>query len=184
MMQRDESRHDFAFIAGVIVGAITGALATLALTPLSGPETREKLRERAEDLGPVKERAATVAGTAQHLVATGRERATELAAKAPLSIPGRHDDTATTDEHSEKDTMMAENPSSTGSGANQPRVHPEEPAEGRPDVPPQGAGTDGAVPTRASQGSGRTPHPSDPAEGRPDIPPPAKDKPESGSDGA
>lgn len=154
MIQRDESRHDFAFIAGVIVGAIAGALATLALTPMSGPETRERLRERAGDLGPVKERAATVAESAQHLVTTGRERASELAQRAPLPVPGRH-------AAEERDTMMAENPS-------QPRQHPDEPAEGRDDLNLAGADRDESA-TADTDGT-RTPHPDDPAEGRRDVP--------------
>jgi hypothetical protein len=85
MLQREESRHDFAFIAGVVVGAISGALATLALTPMSGAETREKIRSRASqtDLTPIRERATAVASSAQHLAATGREKASGLAAKAP-----------------------------------------------------------------------------------------------------
>lgn len=112
----DESRHDFAFIAGAIIGAISGALVTLALTPMSGAETREKLRSRAEDLGPIRDRAmeaaapvkekamgaaapvkekagsiaATASGKAQTLAASGKEKATDLAAKSPI---GRgHDD--------------------------------------------------------------------------------------------
>ena len=46
MLQREESRHDFAFIAGVVIGAAAGALATLALAPAAGSDTREKVRER------------------------------------------------------------------------------------------------------------------------------------------
>lgn len=191
-MQRDESRHDFAFIAGVVVGAIAGALATLALTPMSGPETRERLREHAGDLAPVKERAASVAsvaqqratsmaGSAQQIVATGREKATELAAKTPLPVHATHDGDATvasTAVDAETDTMMAENPSTaSGSAATesgdvgaQP-LHTEDPAEGRSDRPPR---FDRISPT----GSGRTPHPTDPAEGSADVPP-SSTKPES-----
>lgn len=102
----DENRHDFAFIAGAVIGAIAGALVTLALTPMSGAETREKLRSRAEDLGPIKERAldaaapvkekaetlaTTAAERGKTLAATGKERATELAAKAPIGRGGHHE---------------------------------------------------------------------------------------------
>ena len=46
----DENRHDFAFIAGAVIGAIAGALVTLALTPMSGADTREKLAAGLESL--------------------------------------------------------------------------------------------------------------------------------------
>jgi gas vesicle protein len=116
LTRSDESRHDFAFIAGAVIGAIAGALVTLALTPMSGADTREKLRSRAGELGPMRERAmeaagpvrekamgaatpvkekagsiaSTAAGKAQTLAATGKERAAELAAKTP--IRRSHDD--------------------------------------------------------------------------------------------
>lgn len=79
MFRREESRHDMAFMAGVVVGAIGGALVTLALTPFSGQQAREKLRERTGDLH-VKERAAEVASTARERVEPVREKATEVAA--------------------------------------------------------------------------------------------------------
>lgn len=197
-MQRDEGRHDFAFIAGVIVGAITGALATLALTPLSGPETREKLREHAGDLAPVRERAAkvagaaqqrvaSVAGSAQHMVEIGRDKAAELAAKASLPIPGRQgsDQPQAVANKGETDSMMAENPSrSSSSGSAESlsshSLHSEDPAEGPPDVPPRASGSAGADQATHATGSGRTPHASDPAEGRTDVPL-RSDKPESGT---
>lgn len=116
MTRSDENRHDFAFIAGVVIGAISGALVTLALTPMSGADTREKLRSRAEELGPMRERAmeaaapmreramgaagpvkekagtlaSTAAGRAQTLASSGKERAAGLAAKAPIGR-GSHD---------------------------------------------------------------------------------------------
>jgi gas vesicle protein len=92
MVRREESRHDFAFIAGVIVGAISGALVTLALTPMSGEQAREKVMERAGNLEPVKERATELATSAQHLVETGREKAADLVAKSPLPF-GEHAET-------------------------------------------------------------------------------------------
>lgn len=104
MFQREESRHDFAFMAGVVVGAIAGVLVTLALTPFSGAEARTKLRERTGDLSavkdraagvattakervePVREKAAGVASTARDKVEPVRERAREIAAKSPLPV--------------------------------------------------------------------------------------------------
>lgn len=88
-MRREESRHDFAFIAGVIVGAVSGALVTLALTPLSGAQTREKVMERVGDLEPMKERATGLATSGKHLVETGRGIAVDLVAKSPLPF-GEH----------------------------------------------------------------------------------------------
>ena len=88
-MHREENRHDFAFIAGVIVGAISGALVTLALTPMSGSETRERVMERVGDLEPMKERAAGLATTGKHLMETSREKAVEMVAKSPLPF-GEH----------------------------------------------------------------------------------------------
>jgi gas vesicle protein len=82
----DESRHDFAFIAGAIIGAIAGALVTLALTPMSGADTREKLKSRTAELGPIKERAleaaAPVKDKALHAAAPVKEKAGALAATA------------------------------------------------------------------------------------------------------
>lgn len=168
MAGHDEHRHDFAFLAGVIVGAISGALATLALTPMSGAETREKLRSRAAqaDLAPVRERATAVAGSAQHLVAASREKATglaakapELAAKMPLPVGQRHGE----------DAMASEHPSSGTLAGRDRTPHTSEPAEGRRDA--------GTTDARASgDGDGRTPHTSEPAEGRADAPP-ATEKP-------
>jgi gas vesicle protein len=127
LSRSDESRHDFAFIAGAIIGAIAGALVTLALTPMSGADTREKLKSRAGDLGPikekaleaaapVKEKAGTLATTAAErgktLAATGKERATELAAKAPIGR-GSHDETGMSPE--EAGSMLFES---------QPGAHP------------------------------------------------------------
>lgn len=115
MVHREESRHDFAFIAGVIVGAISGALVTLALTPMSGEQAREKVMERAGNLEPVKERATGLATSAQHLVETGREKAADLVAKSPLPF-GEHPEAG-----------EANGPAATVSGG---VVHTQEPAEG------------------------------------------------------
>jgi gas vesicle protein len=121
LTRSDENRHDFAFIAGAIIGAIAGALVTLALTPMSGADTREKLKSRAGELGPIKERAmeaaapvreramgaaapvrekaGTLASTAAEkgktLAATGKERASDLAAKTPIGGRGGNEYDAT-----------------------------------------------------------------------------------------
>jgi len=99
MLQREESRHDFAFIAGVIIGAVAGAIATLALTPMSGNETREMIKARVNemDVDEIKEkathvkemaaeRASTVAHQAQPMMDKVKTQVNEMAAKSPLPI--------------------------------------------------------------------------------------------------
>ena len=39
-------RHTVAFMVGIILGALVGAIATLLLTPLSGTQTRDQLTAR------------------------------------------------------------------------------------------------------------------------------------------
>lgn len=163
MSHHDQNRHDFAFLAGVVVGAISGALATMALTPMSGQETREKLRARAGDLGPVKERASSVASSAREAVATGREKAADLAAKSPLPIG--HARAGETGEGHDTIVSSATLPPVSGASAGS-STHPEEPAEGRTDVGAPGANRDEMSQARSPGGHGsRTPHPDDPAEG-------------------
>ncbi len=106
----DESRHDFAFIAGAVIGAISGALVTLALTPMSGADTREKLRSRAEELGPIRDRAMEAAAPVKEMAksaaapmkekagsiaATATEKAQTLAAKTPIGRGHESDTDAT-----------------------------------------------------------------------------------------
>lgn len=97
MLQREESRHDFAFIAGVVIGAVAGAVATLALTPMSGNETREMIRARVGELDDLKERASgvkematerasSVVQQAQPMVDKVKTQVTDMAAKSPLPV--------------------------------------------------------------------------------------------------
>lgn len=97
MLRREESRHDFAFIAGVIIGAIAGAVATLALTPMSGNETREMIRSRVGEMDDIKakanavkekatERAGSVAQSAQPMMDKVKTQVTDMAAKSPLPV--------------------------------------------------------------------------------------------------
>ena len=83
MIKREESRHDLAFLAGVIVGAISGALAALALTPMSGAQTREKLKDTTSNLTPVREK---VAESASHAVATSKEKSAGFTAAASQAM--------------------------------------------------------------------------------------------------
>ena len=99
MLRREESRHDFAFIAGVIIGAVAGAIATLALTPMSGNETREMIKARVNemDVDDIKEkathvkdmateRASNVAHQAQPMMEKVKTQVSDLAAKSPLPV--------------------------------------------------------------------------------------------------
>jgi hypothetical protein len=52
MRRMVEERHNVAFMVGIILGGLGGALATLFLTPLSGARTREQLRARLAALQP------------------------------------------------------------------------------------------------------------------------------------
>ena len=45
-----ESRHNVAFMFGIILGALIAATAVLFQTPLSGKETREQLALRLDEL--------------------------------------------------------------------------------------------------------------------------------------
>ncbi len=138
MIKREESRHDLAFMAGVVVGAISGALAALALTPMSGAETREKLRETTSNLAPVKEKVASSAGAvvatgketaaeaasaAGHAVGPVKDKAAEIAARSPLPVGHKEP---------EQDVVVREDVASaadtgTGYGAGE---HAQAPAEG------------------------------------------------------
>jgi gas vesicle protein len=113
MLQREESRHDFAFIAGVIIGAIAGAIATLALTPMSGNETREMIRSRVNDMDVddikgkathvkemAAERASNVAHQAQPMMDKVKTQVNEMAAKSPLPVGG--------DAHAEESETVTE----------------------------------------------------------------------------
>jgi gas vesicle protein len=74
MANRDNGNG--AFIFGLIVGAIGGAVATLFLTPKSGDDLRKDIEATVnETAGPVLEKA-------EPLVAQGKERASELIDKA------------------------------------------------------------------------------------------------------
>jgi gas vesicle protein len=67
----DESRG-WEFLAGFLIGAVTGAAAALLLAPQSGEETRGQIQERGSELQ----------SRAGDLTETGRKRAEELAAQA------------------------------------------------------------------------------------------------------
>jgi hypothetical protein len=126
-LQREESRHDFAFLAGVLVGALAGAAATLALTPMSGSETREKLRAQTSNLnvnmGDLKQRAGDLAGAAGTKVAPVKERVTELAGKTPLPLGRKADPLDSIEEPWRMDDTVAAH----GAPA-------DDPAEGRADI--------------------------------------------------
>lgn len=101
MIKREESRHDFAFMAGVVIGAVAGALATLALAPRAGSDTRERLRSRMQELpvddlrsraSHLRETAATQsekireAASSSEVVQSTRSRVTDLVDRSPLPV--------------------------------------------------------------------------------------------------
>lgn len=103
-MKREESRHDFAFMAGVVIGAVAGALATLALAPRTGTETRDRWRSRMQEMpfedlrsraSSVREiaaarseqlREAASSASPGDLVQTTRSRVTEMVDRSPLPV--------------------------------------------------------------------------------------------------
>lgn len=104
MMRREESRHDFAFMAGVVIGAITGALATLALAPRTGTETRDRWRTQMQSIpmDDLRSRAASLRDaaavqseqlrgaasnvSAADVVQTTRARVTDMVDRSPLPV--------------------------------------------------------------------------------------------------
>ena len=103
-MRREESRHDFAFLAGVVIGAIVGALATLALAPRTGSETRDRWRSQFNEMptdewrsraGQIREVAIArgesireVAGNVSpaDVVQTTKSRVTDMVDWSPLPV--------------------------------------------------------------------------------------------------
>ncbi len=103
-MKREESRHDFAFMAGVVIGAVAGALATLAMAPRAGGETRERWKARMQEMpvddlraramsmrdaasertGQLREAASNAAPG--DVVQSARARATEMIDRSPLPV--------------------------------------------------------------------------------------------------
>jgi gas vesicle protein len=91
MSERDEFG---AFLLGFIVGGLTGAIASLLLTPKSGDETRTFLKEKAIEIGDkvnssvdearvkADEITAEARVRAEAILAEGRARAEEVAAEA------------------------------------------------------------------------------------------------------
>ncbi|ACZ39215.1 YtxH domain-containing protein [Sphaerobacter thermophilus] len=71
-----DDRGDGAFIAGVVLGAIASASATLWLTPRSGEEVRAEIARRARELEQrAREAAAQVPVLSDLLATTGEEPA-------------------------------------------------------------------------------------------------------------
>lgn len=122
MLHREESRHDFAFIAGVIIGAIAGAVATLALTPMSGNETREMIRSRVNELemDDLKERASQVKGMAAERASNVANQAQPMmdkvktqVAKSPLPVGNDEKDQESENVTEMKPTPAADRPTSS-----------------------------------------------------------------------
>jgi len=122
LIKREESRHDFAFMTGVVIGAVAGALATLALAPRTGTETRDRwrtrmqemlvedLRARASGLREVAAarseqlREAASSASASDVVRSTRSRVTDMVDRSPL--PVTLGDDAANDESDAAETLM------------------------------------------------------------------------------
>ncbi len=75
-----ENNNDFgAFLAGVIVGGVMGALAALLMAPQSGEEIRTMLREKGVE---IKDRATVSAEEALKRAEEARKKAEEALAEA------------------------------------------------------------------------------------------------------
>jgi gas vesicle protein len=83
LIRREESRHDFAFMAGVVIGAVAGALATLALAPRTGTETRDRWRSRVDEMQLEEFRAK--ASSLREVAATRTDQLREAANSAATS---------------------------------------------------------------------------------------------------
>ena len=84
MSERDEFG---TFMIGFVVGALTGAVASLLFAPQSGEETRVLIKERAIELGDrVTETAQKVSEEVDLRSTEYRQKAEELAGKAKSSV--------------------------------------------------------------------------------------------------
>ena len=123
MIKREESRHDFAFMAGVVIGAVAGALATLALAPRAGSDTRERLRSRMQEMpvDDLRSRASHLreaaaerseklreAATSSDVVQSTRSRMTDLVDRSPLPVTLGDDTGDAVDDAAETFTEQAE----------------------------------------------------------------------------
>lgn len=105
-MKREESRHDFAFLAGVVIGAVAGAMATLAMSPQTGADARDKFRARMNDLDVegYKERARNAANAGAErvkglagedtspgqMIASTKAKVADIVERSPLPVGGKN----------------------------------------------------------------------------------------------
>ena len=112
-MQESGGRNDLAFLAGIVIGAIAGAAATLALAPAWEEETRDKLRQQGVSFEPIREKATTIAATSREKAAdvahtvqdkatgiaeTGKQKAADVAHTVQDKLPGHGSDVDATAE--------------------------------------------------------------------------------------
>ena len=81
-----DERHNVAFMVGVILGALAGAVATLLLTPLSGLQTRSQLNASAQRLARQLP-GATPTPSAAQLPPVSEVVVTTVPADAPVVAP-------------------------------------------------------------------------------------------------
>ncbi len=82
----DDSRG-WEFLTGFLLGSVVGAAAALLLTPQSGEETREQIRERGLELiGRATEFTGTAQQRAEQLAEEARQRAEEAQQRGRLVL--------------------------------------------------------------------------------------------------
>jgi gas vesicle protein len=79
----DIAKYALGFLAGLLVGGLTGAVAMLLLSPQSGKETRAQIRQKSIELRDqavktVEGAAAQARGTVRQITDDVREQAEEL----------------------------------------------------------------------------------------------------------
>ena len=88
MMSSDRSEYGFAALAlAFITGGLIGTAAGLLFAPRAGVETRERVKEQAEEArGLLRETAETVKARAEELAGTGKEKISEVQEKVQESV--------------------------------------------------------------------------------------------------
>jgi len=87
-MSSDRTEYGFAaltlaFVAGGLLGAALGVL----FAPRSGIETREKIKERAEEVrDKLRDKVETIREKSEELLTAGKEKSSELCGKLRESV--------------------------------------------------------------------------------------------------
>ena len=87
-MSSDRSEYGFAALAlAFVTGGLIGTALGLLFAPRAGVETRERVKEQAEEArGLLRETAETVKARAEELAGTGKEKFSEVQEKVQESV--------------------------------------------------------------------------------------------------